>query len=321
VKNQRIRLFTFLFVVGLAAAGFVCAQSSTTTYTTDINGNRVASALSSSSDDTQAELSDSINGNQVPLQKVEVRVLRKDARGSETETIIQKYDQTGHLISTDRVVTQKQNLPNGGSTERSTTYRTDVNGTEQEAQRSLTETTVVGSTTTQQTVVERPGINGSFSTAEKSTSVTTGTDTSKKTTETVYRPDQNGDFKEALKQVKEETKSGNQTVVNTANYELGVTGNLQLYDQRVATTVQHPDGSESTQVDLYSQEVPGTVRDPGDKQRVKEQQLITRKKGADGSVTVTTSVRRPSLADPTKLGDPQQISQTVCKGKCDQGQQ
>ena len=52
-------------------------------------------------------------------------------------------------------------------------------------------------------------------------------------------------------------------------------------------------------------------------QKIKEQQIIVRTPGADGSVTETMSVRRPTLADQSHLGPATQISQTVCTGKCD----
>jgi hypothetical protein len=90
---------------------------------------------------------------------------------------------------------------------------------------------------------------------------------------------------------------------------------LQLHSQKVTKTVKAADGSKDQQVDIFGENVPGTV-DPGGL-KLQEQQLIQRKARAN-EVTETLSVRRPSLADPKLLGPARQISETVCRGKCDQ---
>jgi hypothetical protein len=120
-----------------------------------------------------------------------------------------------------------------------------------------------------------------------------------------------------VRNVTQETKSNGQTVVNIANYEPGLTGQLQLHNQSVSTTVKQPDGSQATQVDLYAASADGVVQSADAKMQVKEQQIITRKKGPDGSVTEVLSVRRPSISDPTHLGNPEKISETVCQGQCE----
>lgn len=303
----------------IAAVGARAQSTGTanTTYTTDLNGYRVAAASSTTADHTQTQLSKSINGRQVPLEQREEKVLRKDANGSLTETIVRKYNPNGQLASTERVLTEQQKAPGGGSSVHATTYRSDVNGREQEVERRTVETRVQGNTTTTDTEVGRPTLNGGFQTAEKRSAVSTGTDAARTITESVYRANSNGGMVEALRNVTQETKANGQTVDNTANYEPGITGQLQLHSQSVSTSVKQPDGSETVQVDLYAAAADGRVQDAGAKQQIKEQQVITRTKGADGSVTETLSVRRPSVADPTRLGGLQQISQTVCQGQCE----
>ena len=298
----------------------VCAlaQSTTNTYTTDINGNRVAGLPPTvSADHTQTQVSQSINGRHVPLEQREEKVLRKDANGSVTETIVRKYNPNGQFASTDRIVTERQNTGGGGSVVHATTYQSDVNGQQREVERRTTETRVAGNTTSIDTSVARPTINGSFDTTEKRNSSTVVAGTNKTTTEMVYRPSQNGGLSEAQRTVKEETSWNGKTVVNIANYEPGITGKLELHDQSVATTAKQPDGSETTQVDLYAPAADGHVRESGGKQQIKEEQIITRKVGPDGSVTETLSVRRPSVSDATTLGSPKKISETVCQGKCE----
>jgi hypothetical protein len=305
------------FVSLLLAAVGAFAQSSNTTYTTDINGYRVATAPTTSSDHTQTQLSRSVNGRLVPLEQREEKVLRKDSTGSVTETIVRKYNPEGQLTGTERVLTEQQATSGGGSSVRTTTYRSDVNGREQEAERRSVETRVAGNTTSTETSVARPTLNGSFETIEKRSSVSVGPEANKTTTESVYRASPSGGLSVALRTVTQESKSNGQTVKNVADYEPGITGQLELHSQAVSTTTKTPDGNETTQVDLYAAAADGHVQETGAKQQIKEEQIITRKKGPDGSVTETLSVRRPSVSDATHLGSLQKISETVCQGKCE----
>jgi hypothetical protein len=55
--------------------------------------------------------------------------------------------------------------------------------------------------------------------------------------------------------------------------------------------------------------------DPSSKLRLQEQRLIGQRKSGD-TVVETLSVRRASVADPNSLGPAQQVSETVCRGKC-----
>ena len=49
---------------------------------------------------------------------------------------------------------------------------------------------------------------------------------------------------------------------------------------------------------------------------LKEQEVIVRKE-KNGVVTETTTVSRPLLADPNRLGAPSRVSELVCTGKCE----
>lgn len=303
----------------LFALGMAFGQSSTTTiYTTDVNGQRQAAtstATSAPGETTRTELTQNLNGRTVPLQKTETRVLRKDSSGSLTEQIVRKYDPNGNLVSTQRVVTEEQLKPGGASTVTATTYASDINGSQKQTERRVSNTSVSGSTLTTDTAIQRPSINGSLDTTEKSTTVVTGTDANKNTTETIYRPGPNG-FAPVIQRVTVDTQSGNQSTERAAEYEPGLTGQLQLHSQTSATTTKQPNGREVTQLDIYAAGADGVVQQQGSAQQIKEQQIITRQKAADGSVTETVSVRRPTLDSPNRLGPAQQISQTVCTGKC-----
>jgi hypothetical protein len=295
-------------------------QSATTTYTKDINGNRADGptfiAAGTASDSERTERFQSINGRQVPLEQTVDRVVREDANGKVTERILRKFNANGQLASTERMLIEENKLPGGGSTVRQTTYRSDVNGGSQEAQRQTIETRVNGSTSTVSTVTDRPSLNGSFETVEKRSAITEGPAANQHTTESVYRRDGAGGFQEMLRYVKTSSKANDTTTETTANYEPGVTGQLQLASQSESTSTKRPDGTEVTQTNLFANTVVGRLQDTNSPMRVLEQQIVERRANPDGSVVETLSVRRPTASDPNRLGELQKLSETVCKGQC-----
>jgi len=310
----------YLLYLTLGAA-LAWPQSTTNTYSTDINGRRVEApsiaATGTSSNGERTERFQSINGRQVPLEQIVDRVVREDANGKVTERILKKFDPTGHLALTERVLIEENKLPGGGSSVRESTYRTDVNGAAQEIERRTTETRVQGSTTTANTLVDRPTLNGSFETIEKRSEITDGPATNQHTTESVYQRKAGGGFQEILRQVKTSAKQNDTTTETTARYEPGITGQLQLESQTESVSTKEPGGKETTQVNMYAHTVAGQIQDNNAKMRVLEQQIIERRTNSDGSVAETLSVRRPSMGDPNRLGELKKISETVCTGKCE----
>jgi hypothetical protein len=290
--------------------------SSTTTYIDDINGRRVEASSIQSSDHTTTERWQAINGRSIPLEQVEEHVIQEGPGIKKTERLVKKFSPTGEQTSTERIVTEEQKTT-GASTVHETVWRSDINGNLRQDEQRTTETRGTGSNTTTETTIARPTINGSAQVVEKRSATSTGTDAAWKSSETVYRLSGNGGMYEALRQVTESTKQKDRSTANTTYYEPGVSGSLVLARQSVSTTLKAPDGSETTEVNLYARAADGRVQENGAPQQIKEQQIIERRKKSDGSVIETLSVRRPSLADPTHLGGPQEISETVCKGKCD----
>lgn len=306
----------------LALAGTLAmGQSVSNTYTTDINGNRVtaASVVTSAHDSTQdvTQITQSVNGRTVPQQQTETHVVSKDANGSVVETIVRKYDPNGQLASTERVVTETQVRPHG-STVHATTYRTDINGRMQEAERQTVESETQGATTTTQTVKERPSLSGAFQAVEKRTKVSEMAKDTTHEDETVYRrADSSSDFSAQVREIKDVTHAGNVTTEKTAHYEpVATASQMRLIQQTQGTTTKNPDGSESSQVNLYGSSWTGNVPDNQSALPLREQEIIERQKGPGGSVVETLSVRRPTPSDPNRLGAATQISQTVCTGKC-----
>jgi hypothetical protein len=305
-------VLSLLFIAAIAAA-----QSSSTTYTTDLNGNRVQGKfLSTSASGERTQRFQSINGRQVPVEQVTERVVSEDANGKVTERIVQKFDPTGRPALTERVMIEERKLPGGGSTVQETTYRDDTNGGQQQSERKTTETRVSGSTTTSSTAIDRPGLNGSFETVEKRSAITDGPAGNQHTTESIYSRDVSGGFQETVRLVKTDSKVNDTTKETTASYEKGLNGQLQLASQSESTSVKQPDGTEVVQTNLFTQTVAGNVQDSSGSLRVKEQQIVQRRANPDGSVVETVSVRRPSVSDPNRLGDLQKVSESLCQGKC-----
>ena len=299
------------------AASVALAQSSTTTYTTNINGGTVATPGAVSTDHQQTQITQSLNGRTIPLEQSEERVLSETPQGKVTEKITRRYDRNGQLVSTERLVTDEQRRPSG-STVNSTMFQSDINGNMSETEHKTVESDTHGAVTDTQTVIARPTLDGSLATVEKRSQVSETSDHSTHSDETVFRQSGSGDFYPAVRNVTDTTKSGNQTVEKSAQYEpIANVSGLQLTRQTVATTTQDPNGSEQKEVSYYGPSVPGNVRDPNAPLRLYEQDITQRSKQAGGGVVETLSARRPTMSNPNQLGPATRISETVCTGKCD----
>lgn len=313
-----------LFIVAALASVFLLsAQESSVSTTTavDINGNRVSdgpSVIRSKSDGRSetTEVVQSINGRTIPIERVEQRVVSEDSSGRVVERLIRRYDQTGNPTSPVKEIIAEQKRPDGSSTKQVSTYRGDINGGMQLIEKSTTQTQVSGSTENAETVVQRPTVNGSLDTVEKQSTVKVKQPSGYTEDTTTYRSDGNGGFRPAVRETTEHSDQGQQSSDSMAEYELNPDGRLQLHSQKVTKTVTASDGSKDQVVDIFGQNVPGTT-DPG-ALKLQEQQLIQRKPGPNDTVTQTLSVRRPTVSDPHTLGPARQLSETVCRGKCDQ---
>ena len=302
----------FLFLAATLAFG----QSVVTTYSTDVNGNRVAGSSMVSNDGQHTQITRSINGRQVPAEQTTERVISESPAGRVVEKITKRFDQNGQIASTDRTVTEEQKLSNGSVT-RSTVYHGDVNGEMHEAERRTVEVHAQGSTVNTQTEIARPDLSGSFQTAEKRSSSSETANNTTHTDDTVYRRSENGGFYPAVRDVSDTTKSGSQVVEKSAHYEQRDNQQLQLMGQTVSTTVKQPNGSSVSEVSLYgANSEDGRAHDNQTGLHLREQQTVERIPGPGGSVTEIVTARRPTISDPGRLGPSTKISETVCTGKC-----
>jgi hypothetical protein len=306
----------------LITAACVCAQTSVTSSTqVDVNGHRIPNGpevtVSKSGNDTQTTVTtQSINGRTVPLERVEEKVVRDDGSGRVVERLVRRYDQQGNPTPAERETIEEQKRPDGGVTTTATTYRTDINGHAQLAQKSVTESTKSGSEERSDTVVQRPNINGGLDTVEKQSVVKVADGKDFREESTTYRPGGAGGFYPAVRTVTEHKQQGAETEENTVEYEANPTTALQIHSQTVAKTVTAADGSRDTVLNIYGVNTAGTIDPTSSALKLQEQQLLESQKGPNETVTQTLSVRRPTVSDPNTLGPARQLSQTVCTGDC-----
>jgi hypothetical protein len=292
------------------------AQSVSKTYTTDINGNRVETPAVESSDHTRTEVTQNLNGRKVPLEQVEERVIRQDGNTKVTERIVRKFDASGQPVLTDRQMIEEQKRPDGVTTN-VTTYRTNLNGREQEAERATTVQQIRGNVTQTESTVARPTINGSFETVQKSTAVAEKTPAGTREDQTTYQRGENGGFVVSAREVKETSQTGNKSTENRTLYQpFGADGQMRVTEQSVSETVKQPDGAELVQKTIYGPSWTGNVGSAEAGPQLREQDLIERKPGPGGTVVESTSVSRPTPSNPNKLSPPTKISETVCTGNC-----
>jgi hypothetical protein len=308
----------------VSAAG-LCAQGTSVSVstTTDLSGNIVPTGqeVIQTKTPTGSETiyaTQSINGRTVPLEKVDVKVVRDDASGRVVERTIQRYDQQGNPMTPERETIEETKMPDGSSTIQTSTYRGDINGNLQIAQKTVTEVHKSGSQETDETVIQKPTINGSLDTVEKQSQVTVKDASGGYHQDaTTYRRDGSGGFYPAVRTSTEHVQRGSEVTDNTAEYEIGSTnGELQLHSQKVSKTVTAPDGSKEAVVNIFGRNVAGDLNSDPTSLKLQEQQVIEQKPGANDTVTQTLSIRRPTISDPNTLGPAQQLSQTVCKGAC-----
>jgi hypothetical protein len=304
-------------------------QNSTSTYdldTHDVNGAPmpgVNSAWSRSDGSTRVtETRQSLNGHSVPAERVDERVVRDEGGVRVVERLVERYDPNGDPLPREKRVITTTKQPDGSVNEQQALWRGDLNGSMALVERMDTEIRRNGATVTSDTAVERPSLNASMDVVEKRNVVRTeSAKGAYQQDETVWRNGQSG-FYEAVRRVTDHREEDGRLSENTAEYEPGSTGALELHSQVVRNAVKAPDGSETTGITYLDRSAAGAVisgSDPGLKLRAEE--IVERVPGPGGSFRETVSVRRPSIADPGRLEPARKISETVCRGDCSEAKQ
>jgi hypothetical protein len=309
----------WLMMVGLGAGQGSAQQQPQYSVTRNGDGSQVV-ASSAGASSTIERLIPGMNGRMVPWERVEERVVSKDATSTVTEQVIRRFDMDGRPTEPDRIRTEERLNPDGSTTRVSTVYRSDVNGASQLAERSVTTTRVSGNRTAELTTVERPSVSGTLEISERREATTekrSGGLSEKDVV--VYRPTLNGSLAAALRETVERREANGKVTEDLAQFQPGATGAMQLINQTVTRSAKAADGSVTTEVDLYTTALPGRPLEANARPRLREQQVIERRRisGQASAVRETVSVRRPSPDDPARLaGPPQVISESVCQGAC-----
>lgn len=265
---------------------------------------------------TATQRARSSDGRSLPTEQFSERVIREDANGKVVERTTKRYDPTGRVAGIERVVVEETKLTGGGTLVKETSSRSDLNGGFREFERRTTEKRVSGQTSETNITIDRPSPNGDFRTAERRNIITSGPANQQKSIETVEQANGNGGFRPVRRDETTVQTSNNVSTENSSHYELDAAGHMALTAQTVATTIKRNDGGETVETTIFSKNVAGQAQGPNGRMRVKEQQVLEREVFADGQVRESLSVRRPSMADPEKLGPLQQVSERVCTGKC-----
>jgi len=311
-----VKQYFILLAFGTALA---LAQSTTTTYHRDINGRLVVASTSSVTADGEQsqELVENINGRTIPRSQTTEKIVLAGTKHSIRERVTKDLDPNGVSSGTTRTVIEATAGSGGAKTVKETVFRNTLNGQPKEEQHSTSETRVVGNVTTTDVVVERVDISGrSFSPFERRTIVTTGTPQNKQTVETVLQPDQSGRFVLLQRQETNVVSQNGETKITTSLFEPHGASEPTLTSQHVSTITTKPDGTQITESNIYVPAGVGRAQSLGSRPDLQEQQIIERHESADGSVKETVSVRTPVSTDSGRLGPPQFVSETVCRGKC-----
>ena len=310
-----MRTCFLLVTAGLAVAA---AQSTATTYTTDINGNRLAGGQTVTADGLVTDLRQSINGREVPLAQVEQKTLSQSGNTTVTERIIRHYGPGGAVVLTERVVTEETKTADGGSTAKSTTYRSDISGNIAEDERKTVETHKSGAATVTDTAIEKKSLSGGFELAEKRTATSEPVPDGSRKSETLMLRYTNGNLYEAQRSATTETTKGNETITNTAIYEPTVNGQLTLTRQNVTKSIAKADGSSTEETEIFGRSSDGRAHQADAPPALTEKRVTSREKGPGGAVVEKQTVQLPSVNDPGRLDPAHTVSETICRGECAQ---
>ncbi|MCE5311277.1 MAG: hypothetical protein LLG20_26865 [Acidobacteriales bacterium] len=308
-------------VVFVVAAGWLFGQQESresTKYVYDGMGNRaVATRSSSTRTGTGAQSSErieSVNGREIPRETVEERVLSEGDGAKITERVVRRYDADGLPGPPEKIRIEESKSPDGSISTVTSVYRSDLSGNYQLSEKATEQISKSGNVTTVERSVEKPTINASFGVVEKSSRTTTETDGSSHSESVTYRRETGGSFYAAAQEVADwkETKGAESETVTV--FEGAPGGKMRFSRQTVTDARIAADGSVHAVTDVYNVVVPGQVSSEEATPQLRERQIFDRKAGPGGEVVETVSVRRPSLADPDRLGEAHRISEVTCHG-------
>jgi hypothetical protein len=304
------------YALAVLTASLVCGQTVNRTYTYDVNGRPVEDIAQVTIDGgpgskVSRQLIRDTGGRNVPLEDVE-EVLVSDSGGVRVvEKTIRRYSPDGRPGPPEKIRIEQRLDASGAGTVTTTTFRGDVNGRMQPAERAVSQVQKSGNETTTATSVERPTVNGSFELVERrEESQREGADGFVSQNSAVFRRDANGRFEEVAKSTSQTVVENGVRVENAATYELG-----QLVRQTVSRTAKVNGGEQST-VDVYEAEQAGRVRSGSEAKPVLSERRVVETEVTGSGTVETVNVQRPLPSDPNRLSAPEAAERTICTGKC-----
>lgn len=257
------------------------------------------------------ETTRTVSGHTVPVVTTEDKVVRQDGSNKIVDRVIRKYDQDGNPGPPETVRIEERKNADGTTTILATSFRSDLNGNQQMLERATTQVRK-GTVTEANTSIERATVNGTLELAEKRSVIEKPAGSGTETQSTVFRRDTNGGFYAAAQEVTKKQKSGSQENLDTARYEVGQDGKLELAERRMGKTTTKPDGSQVVEVNVYSKMTASNAGDSDASTPRLQQQIVTeRVKGPNDTIVETTNVRARLPNDPSRFGAFEQIQRTT----------
>ena len=312
-------LLFLIWLVPLASAQYSITSDSPDIR--DVNGGPMAGVRSTiirkDGDTRISETRRSLNGVNVPAERVEEKVLQDAAGVKVVERVIQRYDPNGNPLPREKQVTTTITASDGSTHQEQNAWQGDLNGNLSLAARTVIDTRKSGSVTTTAVAVQRPSLNASLDVVEKREVVKTETAKGVYTQdESVWRNGQSG-FYQAVRRVTDHQEQAGSISENTAEYEIGMSGSLELHSQVIRNTTKGPGGNDVTEVNYLERSAPGQAISGSDAGlRLRAQEIVERIPGNNGEFREVVSVRRPTIADPARLSAPQRVAEISCKGDC-----
>jgi len=300
----------------------LCGQrtvSSSNSY--DLNGRRVegvtASEQNAGGSSERSLTVTNLNGQSVPVEKSEERVLVDSGNLRVVERVIRRYDANGRPGPTERVRIEERKGSAGAATILTTIHRADLNGREQLVEKSTTSLSESGGVKTSNSVVERPTLNGSLEILEKKSELIRDDGPGRSSREAAtFRRDANGHFAQTGREVMETVKENGRTVENAAVYQATTGSALQLVRQTVSRGSRDASGAGRTEVEVYVADQAGKASGAREERlRLREQQVIE-KIAVPGGAVETISVRTPAEPGSSTSGAYRKVEERRCSGEC-----
>ena len=294
------------------------SQSSSGSYTFDVNGNRVSAgeshqSVSKNGDTTSTQMGVTMNGNSAPREKVEEKLISKTETSKVVERVVTPYDDNGNPGQPQRMVTSERKNSDGSTSTDRAVYYSDINGNFTLGEKETKVSRPAGEHgSTYETTLVRGTPNGEV-VVERQQGRVVASKTSSHEDVSIERRDVNGNLQPAGRlTIAKEEKDGVVKESKAMFYQDG--GQMRLTNQTVSETQTRKDGSSVTKVDVFGPNPAG--RAAADPPEFREQQIIEKIPGPNKSLSETYSIRRPTLDGAGALGPIQKVSERNCTGQC-----